>query len=102
MAIRLALLAHHYQQPWEWFHEDVLRGQARLDRWREAVARDSGQPAGDVVDGVRRHLADNLDAPGALEAVDRWAAETIRVGGPDASAPAQVRALADALLGVRL
>ncbi|HVF19248.1 MAG TPA: cysteine--1-D-myo-inosityl 2-amino-2-deoxy-alpha-D-glucopyranoside ligase [Mycobacteriales bacterium] len=102
IAIRLALLAHHYQEPWEWLHDDVLRAQERLARWRRAVARASGQPAGDVLDGVRRHLADNLDAPGALAVVDRWADETIRVGGSDLSAPTQVRDLVNALLGVPL
>ena len=102
MAIRLALLSHHYREPWEWFHEDVLRGVEQLDLWRAAVARTSGQPTDDVVAGVRRHLADDLDAPGALAVIDRWATETVRVGGPDNDAPATVRALADALLGVIL
>ncbi len=102
MAIRLALFAHHYQQPWEWFHEDVLGGQDRLARWRRAVERESGQPADAVIDGVRRHLADNLDAPGALAVVDRWAAETIRVGGPEREASSRVRDVVDALLGVHL
>ena len=38
MAIRLALLAHHYRSDWEWTDEALAQAQARLERWRAAVA----------------------------------------------------------------
>ncbi len=101
-AVRLALLAHHYRTPWEWFHDDILRADARLTLWRAATALPGGPPAADVVDGVRRHVADDLDAPSALAVVDRWAKDAVRLGGPDPAAPAQVRSLVLSLLGVRL
>jgi L-cysteine:1D-myo-inositol 2-amino-2-deoxy-alpha-D-glucopyranoside ligase len=101
-AIRLALLAHHYRTPWEWTDADIGAGEERLAAWRSAVTRSAGQPADEVVDLVRRHLADDLDAPRALAVVDRWAAETNRVGGRDDAAPGQVAHLVDTLLGVRL
>jgi hypothetical protein len=44
MAIRLALLAHHYKSDWEWTDEELARAQARLGRWRAAVAP-NGVPA---------------------------------------------------------
>jgi L-cysteine:1D-myo-inositol 2-amino-2-deoxy-alpha-D-glucopyranoside ligase len=43
-------------------------------------------------------LADDLDTPGALAAVDTWAAGE----GDDAAAPGLVRDAVDALLGVAL
>ncbi|NEA22128.1 cysteine--1-D-myo-inosityl 2-amino-2-deoxy-alpha-D-glucopyranoside ligase, partial [Actinomadura bangladeshensis] len=46
----------------------------------------------------RGHLADDLDAPAALAAVDDWAAHN----GADEQAPAQAGAVVDALLGVAL
>ncbi|XVQ07771.1 cysteine--1-D-myo-inosityl 2-amino-2-deoxy-alpha-D-glucopyranoside ligase [Spirillospora sp. CA-255316] len=98
MAVRLALLAHHYRSDWEWTGADLDGAAARLERWRAAVARPSGPAAAPVADEVRRRLADDLDAPAALAAVDRWAAED----GADTAAPAQVRDVADALLGVAL
>ena len=77
MAIRLALLAHHYKSDWEWTDEELARAQARLDRWRAAVARDRGpgrrRRRPDVLATVRERLADDLDAPGALAAIDAWA-----------------------------
>ncbi|HVE98210.1 MAG TPA: cysteine--1-D-myo-inosityl 2-amino-2-deoxy-alpha-D-glucopyranoside ligase [Mycobacteriales bacterium] len=102
VAVRLALLAHHYREPWEWFHDDVLGADERVVRWRRATELAAGPPLGDLVDDVRRRIADDLDAPGALAAVDRWVGEALRVGGRDAAAPAEVRRVVDALLGVRL
>jgi L-cysteine:1D-myo-inositol 2-amino-2-deoxy-alpha-D-glucopyranoside ligase len=55
-----------------------------------------------VLDAVRGRLADDLDTPGVLGAVDRWATATLTRGGRDAGAPGLVRDIADALLGVRL
>ncbi|MCM3882782.1 hypothetical protein ND747_03825, partial [Frankia sp. R82] len=46
---------------------------ARLERWRAAVALPAGPDATGVLDAVRERLADDLDAPGALNAVDAWA-----------------------------
>jgi L-cysteine:1D-myo-inositol 2-amino-2-deoxy-alpha-D-glucopyranoside ligase len=102
MAIRLALLGHHYRSDWEWTDDDLLQGEQRLARWREATALGSGPAADTVVSGVREHLAADLDAPGALSVVDRWADQALRSGGTDASAPGLVVRTADALLGVRL
>ncbi|MWA00463.1 cysteine--1-D-myo-inosityl 2-amino-2-deoxy-alpha-D-glucopyranoside ligase [Actinomadura sp. LD22] len=98
MAVRLALLAHHYRSDWEWTDAELDAANARADRWRAALARPSGPPAGPVAETVRERLADDLDAPAALAAIDAWAA----ADGTDEAAPAQVRALADALLGVAL
>ncbi|MEU5880806.1 cysteine--1-D-myo-inosityl 2-amino-2-deoxy-alpha-D-glucopyranoside ligase [Spirillospora sp. NPDC047279] len=102
MAIRLALLAHHYRSDWEWTAEQLDAAAARLGRWRAAVLRPAGPPAGPVADAVRRHLADDLDAPAALVEIDRWAERAAAGEGTDEAAPARIRAIADALLGVTL
>jgi L-cysteine:1D-myo-inositol 2-amino-2-deoxy-alpha-D-glucopyranoside ligase len=101
-AIRLALLAHHYRSDWEWADSEVAVAAGRLGRWREAVSRPTGPDASALLARVRERLADDLDAPTALLAVDRWARDAVTVGGRDADAPGLVRDLVDALLGVRL
>jgi L-cysteine:1D-myo-inositol 2-amino-2-deoxy-alpha-D-glucopyranoside ligase len=102
MAVRLALLGHHYRDDWSWTADDLTAAESRLARWRDAASRPAGPAADEVVSGVRRHLADDLDAPGALAVVDRWAAEAVTRGGPDEAAPDLVARTVDALLGVRL
>jgi L-cysteine:1D-myo-inositol 2-amino-2-deoxy-alpha-D-glucopyranoside ligase len=91
MAVRLALLAHHYRSDWEWTDAVLAAAQARLERWRAAVARRaaamaSGAPAAQAVLAmVRERLADDLDAPGAVAAVDAWADAVL--AGPGSAAP---------------
>ncbi|GGL16180.1 L-cysteine:1D-myo-inositol 2-amino-2-deoxy-alpha-D-glucopyranoside ligase [Sphaerisporangium melleum] len=102
MAIRLALLAHHYRDDWEWTDDQIGAAEARLARWRSAVDRPSGPDARPVLQGVRERMSDDLDAPGALRIIDDWATRAIAGEGDAPDAPALIRATADALLGVAL
>ena len=113
MAIRLALHAHHYRSDWEWTDAVLAEALGRLARWRAALATvDAPVPAAPsappiplasaVLQAVRERMADDLDAPGALAAVDEWADAVVANGTifePDA---ALVRDTADALLGIAL
>ena len=105
-AIRLALLAHHYRGDWDWTDSGLVEAETRLAAWREACAAPAAVSAEGALAGVRSHLAEDLDAPGALRSVDRWAAETLlAAGGPgatDAGAGPLIRDTVLALLGVRL
>ena len=55
-----------------------------------------------MVGRVRRYLADDLDTPKALAAVDGWITDALEYGGHDIGAPAAVAAAVDALLGIPL
>ncbi|MET9701242.1 cysteine--1-D-myo-inosityl 2-amino-2-deoxy-alpha-D-glucopyranoside ligase [Streptomyces sp. NPDC006529] len=101
-AIRLALLSHHYRADWEWTDAVLADAVARLERWRAAVSRPDGLAADALVEEVREALADDLDAPRALAAVDRWVDAQIASGGSDEAAPGLVSRTVDALLGVAL
>ncbi|GAA2072160.1 cysteine--1-D-myo-inosityl 2-amino-2-deoxy-alpha-D-glucopyranoside ligase [Aeromicrobium tamlense] len=98
MAIRLALLAHHYREDWEWFAEAIDAAEQRLATWRAAADRSTGPSGEELVERLRAALANDLDAPAALAAVDEWAATQ----GTDVDGPRTVRAAVDALLGVAL
>ncbi|MEU9375025.1 cysteine--1-D-myo-inosityl 2-amino-2-deoxy-alpha-D-glucopyranoside ligase [Streptomyces sp. NPDC048255] len=102
VAIRLALLSHHYRADWEWTDSVLAEAVARLERWRAAVSRPDGLAADALVEEVREALADDLDAPAALAAVDRWVERQLADGGDDESAPGLVSRTVDALLGVAL
>ena len=83
-AIRLAVVAHHYRDSWEWNDATMPEADARLDRW---LAAGEGDGALEV---VRAALDDDLDTPAAVAAIDTAAAAGHGVGD------------AAALLGVRL
>jgi len=101
-AIRLALFAGHYRQDRAWSDGLLTEAQARLARWREAVALSSAQGATDTVARLRDHLSDDLDTPKALAALDAWADQALTHGGSDEAAPGLIRTAVDALLGIEL
>ena len=91
MAIRLAILAHHYRHDWDWTDAGLADAVARLGRWRAAVAIAPGQPAAPagsaVLTAIRERLCADLDAPGAVAAVDAWADAVLGAYAPGAYAP---------------
>lgn len=101
MAIRLALLAHHYRSDWEWFPTELETAQRRLKRWRAAIARPTAPVSEPTIKEVLAALADDLNAPGAIAAIDRWAAMPPDEVS-DTTAGTQLRAVIDAALGIAL
>lgn len=102
MAIRLVLLGHHYRGEWEWVDTDLTAAQERLERWRSGLSTDGGPDATQTIAAVREALADDLDTPTALAAVDAWVETSLGQGGDVRSAPGELARAIDALLGVRL
>ncbi len=132
MAIRLAILAHHYREDWDWADDVLAEAAGRLERWRTAVRIGLAGPAGPavlaaepgppgpgesvpsaaartVLSAVRERMADDLDAPGALAVVDSWARQVLAASPAEAAVaggwPASarlVRDAVDALLGIAL
>ena len=67
-AVRLALLAHHYRADWDWRTDaDMPAAAARLALWRSAAGSGDGSAG---LNAVRAALAEDLDTPGALAALD--------------------------------
>lgn len=101
-AIRLGLLSGHYRDDRFWSDAVLDEAQQRLQRWREATALPAGPAADDAIGRLRRYLADDLDTPKALAAIDGWVTDALNYGGHDPSTPAAVRSAVDTLLGVSL
>jgi L-cysteine:1D-myo-inositol 2-amino-2-deoxy-alpha-D-glucopyranoside ligase len=118
MALRMALLAHHYRSDWEWTDAILADGAARLARWRRALSHTEAAAtagpgdapsdlAAETLNGVRARLRDDLDAPGALAVIDRWANRLLadpptQITPKGVAGARLVRDIADALLGIRL
>ena len=94
-AVRLALLDRHYRADWEWTRGQLTEAQCRLAEWETWSAdADEGTDA-TLLGALRSALADDLDTPAALAAVDAHIASGARANRVDLDA-------IDALLGVRV
>jgi L-cysteine:1D-myo-inositol 2-amino-2-deoxy-alpha-D-glucopyranoside ligase len=107
MAIRLVLLQHHYRTDWEWTDELLFAAVDTIGQWRKALALGAGAPAGPVMTEVLAAIADDLDAPRAVKAVQAWVDATLGAPGhlaehSDEDAAAQLRLVLDAALGLKL
>ncbi|MCL1800920.1 MAG: cysteine--1-D-myo-inosityl 2-amino-2-deoxy-alpha-D-glucopyranoside ligase [Promicromonosporaceae bacterium] len=113
MAIRLAILAHHYRSDWEWTDAALAEAEARLTHWRANCGPDklpvaptasvasnaqSDGFASETVATIRNALADDLNAPAAIEAVECYLAAPGRTSGGDQTVAKAI----DSLLGVKL
>jgi L-cysteine:1D-myo-inositol 2-amino-2-deoxy-alpha-D-glucopyranoside ligase len=74
----------------------------RLQRWRTATALPGGPDGTDLIARIRRYLADDLDTPKAIVALDGWVTDALEYGGHNTEAPRLVATAVDALLGVEL
>ena len=99
-AIRLGVFAGHYRDERDWSDEVLDAAKRRLAAWREALAQ-PGSMAGaeEVVAKLRAAIANDLDTPAALAAVDEWA-EADRGTDEDGAADL-VRTALNSLLGVQ-
>ena len=126
-AIRIGVFASHYRSDRDWSDEVLEAAKARLETWRAACAatktatdEKAVSAAAALVADVRASLANDLDTPAALDAIEAWAAEWSSATGNKAEAGAAeeaaeagtvtgaagagefVAAALDALLGVKL
>jgi len=102
MAIRLALLAHHYAADWSWSDGELAGAAGRLELWRRAVRGASSVGFSATATAVRAELRENLHADRALDRLDDWARASLAAAADHPGARAAMAALTDALLGVAL
>ena len=102
-AIRLAILAHHYRSDWSWTEAGFAEAKERLRTWRAAVAVAPEGSAAGLISRLRAEMSNDLNAPGAVAAVDGWARSALDAGHARSAADAALAGDAvNALLGVEL
>jgi L-cysteine:1D-myo-inositol 2-amino-2-deoxy-alpha-D-glucopyranoside ligase len=100
-AIRLALMAHHYRDNWEWFDDDIDDGRNALKLLHAAAHGRVGPDPAPYAARVRAALDDDLDAPRARAALEELAHAIVKGDGDHRDAPQGLRDLAG-LVGVDL
>ncbi|HJF11910.1 cysteine--1-D-myo-inosityl 2-amino-2-deoxy-alpha-D-glucopyranoside ligase [Corynebacterium falsenii] len=83
-AIRLGVFASHYRGDRDWSDEVLATAEQRLSTWREALRRaeesalngstaPTAEEVRDVIQDITARIAQDLDTPGALAAMDQFA-----------------------------
>ncbi len=101
MVIRLALLADHYRAHRDWTNSALAQAEERLAVWRAQLSRPGGPDASATVWQIRAALANDLDSPTALAAVDAWC-NLPRSESDKSGEPGVVARAIDALLGIAI
>jgi L-cysteine:1D-myo-inositol 2-amino-2-deoxy-alpha-D-glucopyranoside ligase len=95
-AARLVLAAHHYRTAWSYLDEELDAAMQRYQRWCLSVTGDQRLDPDEAAAAEREFFArldDDLDTPGALQVLDRLAADRgdTRAAGGVAVAPLMAR-----------
>ena len=100
MAIRVALMSHHYRIDHMWQPSDLTKAEIFLKDLHICLARMEVAPTDKVIRELIKAMADDLDSPSALSALQDWIDETNK-GATGGSAGELGRAI-DAILGIAL
>jgi L-cysteine:1D-myo-inositol 2-amino-2-deoxy-alpha-D-glucopyranoside ligase len=98
MAIRLALLSHHYRSDHMWTDHDLVAAEDLLNEMRIALSRMEVAPTDSTIKEIIAALANDLDTPRAISALRDWleATNAGKVGG----SPGELSRAIDTLLGI--
>ena len=100
MAIRYALMSHHYRNDQMWSAGVLERAQSSLERLRKALTMNTVYESDGLMQMIISGLANDLDTPAVIAAIEKWVEKTLQSStGGDATA---VRAGLDALLGLQI
>lgn len=98
MAIRLALLSHHYRSDHMWTDTDLVTAEEFIEQLRIALSRMEVAPTDATINEIISALSNDLDTPRAINALRNWMAATDagKIGG----SPGELSRAIDTLLGI--
>jgi L-cysteine:1D-myo-inositol 2-amino-2-deoxy-alpha-D-glucopyranoside ligase len=100
MAIRLALLGHHYRSDHMWGSSEISDASALLHRLRLNLARMEVAPTNAVIAGILDALSHDLDTVRVLELLASWCTAT--ENGASGGSAGQLSRVIDDLLGLAI
>ena len=100
MAIRIALMSHHYREDHMWESAELREAKSFLDALQVALSRMEVAPTDVVIEEIISALSHDIDTPRALKALKSWIVDTNEgaVGGK----PGELSRAMDALLGIAI
>ena len=100
MAIRIALMSHHYREDHMWESAQLREAKSFLDELQVALSRMEVAPTDVVIEEIISALSHDIDTPRALKALKSWIVDTNEgaVGGK----PGELSRALDALLGIAI
>ena len=100
MAIRIALMSHHYREDHMWVSAELTEAKIFLDTLQVALSRMEVAPTDEVIEEIVSALSQDIDTPRALKALKSWIVDTNQgaVGGK----PGELSRAMDALLGIAI
>lgn len=79
--VRLAIMSNHYRSDWFWTDELLTQAQTRFDTFQKAATlTGDNSSAHELLETVRQHLAEDLNTPKALKALENWATRALDKG----------------------
>jgi L-cysteine:1D-myo-inositol 2-amino-2-deoxy-alpha-D-glucopyranoside ligase len=100
MAIRLALLGHHYRQDHMWGSDEIGDATVLLDRIRLNLSKVDVAPTQPLIDAIVQRLSQDLDTQGVISLLTSWCTET--EGGAVGGSAGELSRVLDDLLGLAL
>lgn len=97
MVIRWALLKRHYRDDYMWQRKETDLANRELNSLKEKLTSSVVPDTSPVIESIHRSIANDLDTPSAIAAINEWA--TKNGSGGDKTSLIEVM---DALLGIKL